>query len=236
MDLRIQGGGYATGAHDAQVQKRRQDYDALAKAINEGDLPGALEAYGVIMGQLPQGGRVNPESFLGKMGVALRSADLALARQLMAQPGPRNALTPMTGAEPEAQAAPRVTGGSPTLALNQAIQAGDQPRARLALAAMIADLQQLASPGGFGVYGGARAYAAASPAAMAANNLLQNPDFRALEEAILRGDPTGMKAAWARLMMGSNEGGPKKATEFSEEEEAETSASELWEMPSLPVS
>lgn len=236
MDLRIQSGGYATGAHDAQGVKRRQDFEALAKALNEGDLPGANQAYGAIMGQLPPGGRVNPESFLGRMGVALRSADLALARQLMAQSGPRNALAPMSaGAEPEEALAPRAIGGSPTLALNQAIQSGDQARARLALQAMIEDLQQLSSPGGFGAFGGARAYAAATPAAVAANTLLQNPNFRALEEAILRGDPAGMKAAWARLMTGPSEGRPKTVSDL-EEEEAETSASELWEMQSLPVS
>ena len=234
MDLRIQGGGYATGAHDAQGQKRRQDYDALAKAINEGDLPGAREAYGVILGQLAPGGRVNPESFLGKMGVALRSADLALARQLMAQGGPRNGLAPIATVA-EAAPAQRYAGASPTLALNQAIQAGDQAQARLALQGMIEDLQQLAGSAAVGAYGAARAYGAASPSAMAANNLLQNPNFSALQEAIMRGDPTGMKAAWARLMAGSSEAGPKKAEEL-EEEEGESSASELWEMQSLPVS
>ena len=233
MDMRIQGGGYATGAHDAQSFRRRSDYEALAKALNEGDLPGANEAYAAILGRLPAGGRVSPESFLGKMGVALRSADLALARQLMAQGGLRTASAPAaTGAE--AASAQRYVGASPTLALAQAIQSGDQPLAQTALQGMIEDLQQLAGSSGF-AYGAARAYAAASPSAMAANNLLQNPNFRALEEAILRGDPTGMKAAWARLMAGSSETGPKKADEL-EEEEAEASASQLWEMQSLPVS
>jgi hypothetical protein len=236
MDLRIQGGGYATGSHDAQGLKRRQDYEALAKALNEGDMPGANQAYGAIIGQLAPGGRINPESFLGKMGVALRSADLDLARQLMSQGGPRNGLAVgAPGAEAAATQQAILSEGSPTLALNQAIQSGDQARASLALQAMIADLQQLASSGVGAAYGAARAYAAATPSAMAATSLLQNPNFRALEEAILRGDPTGMKAAWARLMSGSLETDkPRKRMEM--DEEAETSASELWEMKTDPVS
>ncbi len=235
MDLRIQGGGYATGAHDPQWGKRRQDYDALAKALNEGDLPGANEAYAAIIGQLPIGGRVSPDSFLGKMGVALRSADLALARQLMTQGGMRTAQASNADVSSNSRSSAQ---GSPTLALNQAIQAGDQARARIALQAMVEDLQQLAGSVGFSgaAYGGARAYAAASPSAMAANNLLQNPDFRTLQEAILRGDPTGMKAAWARLMSGSTETSSKKPEDLGEDEGAETEASGLWEMQSATVS
>ena len=240
MDLRIHGGGYAPGAQDTQWQKRRQDYDALAKALSEGDLPGANEAYATIIGQLPVGGRVSPESFLGKMGVALRSADLALARQLMANGGNRNVQVSGVAAADAASANARVSGdqASPTLALNQAIQAGDPVRARTALQVMIANLQQLTVASGFSGAGlaGARAYAAATPSVLAANNLLQNPNFRALEEAIMRGDPTGMKAAWAMLMSGSTKSGdsPKKPGILGEE--SETSASAMWEMQSANVS
>ncbi len=240
MDLRIHGGGYAPVAQDTQWQKRRQDYDALAKALSEGDLPGANEAYATIIGQLPVGGRVSPDSFLGKMGVALRSADLALARQLMTNGGNRNAQVSGAAAADAASANARDPGGevSPTLALNQAIQMGDPVRARAALQSMIDDLQLLTVASGFSGagLGGARAYAASTPSVMAANNLLQNPNFRALEEAILRGDPTGMKAAWAMLMSGSSKSGdtPKKPGVLSEE--AETSASGMWEMQSATVS
>lgn len=240
MDLRIQGGGYATGAHDAQGMKRRQDYDALAKALSEGDLPGANDAYATIIGQLPLGGRVSAESFLGKMGVALRSADLALARQLMTQGGYRNAQISSTAGADTTSSNQRSNGDelSPTLALNQAIMNGDQASARSALQSMIDDLQQLAGAGGFSgaALGGARAYAASTPAVMAATTLLQNPNFRALEEAILRGDPTGMKAAWATLMSGSTNtnAGPKKPTALNKN--AETSTAALWEMQSATVS
>jgi len=240
MDLRIHGGGYAPGAQDTQWQKRRQDYDALTKALSEGDLPGANDAYANIIGQLPVGGRVSPDSFLGKMGVALRSADLALARQLMANGGNRNAQVSGVAAADVASANARVSGdqASPTLALNQAIQAGDPVRARVALQSMMENLQQLTVASGFSGAGlaGARAYAAATPSVMAANNLLQNPNFRALEEAILRGDPTGMKAAWAMLMYGSSKSGdtPRKPGVLSED--ADTSASAMWEMQSATVS
>ena len=174
------------------------------------------------------------------MGVALRSADLALARQLMTNGGNRNAQVSGAAAADAASANARDPGGevSPTLALNQAIQRGDPVRARAALQSMIDDLQLLTVASGFSGagLGGARAYAASTPSVMAANNLLQNPNFRALEEAILRGDPTGMKAAWAMLMSGSSNSGdtPKKPGVLSEE--AETSASGMWEMQSATVS
>jgi hypothetical protein len=240
MDLRIHGGGYAPGAQDTQWLKRRQDYDALSKALSEGDLAGANDAYATIIGQLPVGGRVSAESFLGKMGVALRSADLALARQLMANSGNRNAQVSGVAAEDAASANQRASGDapSPTLALNQAIQTGDVGRARAALQNMIDNLQQLTVASGFSGAGlaGARAYAAATPSVMAANNLLQNPNFRALEEAILRGDPTGMKGAWAMLMSGSSKSAetPRKPSALSQD--ADTSASAMWEMQSATVS
>ena len=208
MDLRIHGGGYAPGAQDAQWQKRRPDYEALAKAISAGDLPGANDAYAEIIGQLPVGGRVSPDSFLGKMGVALRSADLALARQLMASAGNRGGALAANGAASGAAANnPRANGdeGSPALALNQAIQNGDPVRARLAIQTMIKDLQQLENAGGFSgaALTGVKAYATTSPTVSAAANLLQNPNFQALQEAITRADPTGMRSAWALLMSGA---------------------------------
>ena len=240
MDLRIHGGGYAPGAQDTQWQKRRQDYDALARALSEGDLPGATEAYATIIGQLPVGGRVSPDSFLGKMGVALRSADLALARQLMANSGNRNAQVSSVATADAALVNARASGeeASPTLALNQAIQVGDAVRARAALQNMIDDLQQLTVASGFSGAGlvGARAYAAATPSVMAATTLLQNPNFRALEEAILRGDPTGMKAAWATLMSGSSKSGDTPRKPGLLNQDAETSASAMWEMQSATVS
>ena len=239
MDLRIHGGGYAPGAQDTQWQKRRQDYDALARALSEGDLPGANEAYATIIGLLPVGGRVSPDSFLGKMGVALRAADLALARQLMANSGNRNAQVSGVAAADAASVNARAgEETSPTLALNQAIQTGDAARARVALQSMVDDLQQLTVASGFSGagLGGARAYAAATPSVMAATTLLQNPNFRALEEAILRGDLTGMKAAWAMLMSGSSKSGdtPRKPGVLNQD--AETSASAMWEMQSATVS
>jgi DNA-binding FadR family transcriptional regulator len=218
MDLRIHGGGYATGAHDAQLQKRRPDYEALAKAISEGNLPGANDAYAEIIGQLPAGGRISPESFLGRMGVALRSADLALARQLMAGAGARGGALAVNSAEADAAAnAQRAAGeeASPALALNQAIQSGDPAKARVALQIMIDDLRQIADMGLFSGSGltGAKAYATAAAPVSAAAALLQNPNFQALEAAIGRGDPTGMRTAWAFVMSGAmNERNTAKKT------------------------
>lgn len=237
MDLRIHGGGYAPGTQDAQWQKRRTDYDALAKALSEGDLPAANEAYATIIGQLPVGGKINGESFLGKMGVALRSADLAMARQLMASGANRRAQPASADAsssDPIADGA----GASPALALNQAIQSSDPARARVALQVMINDLRQLANGDSFSgaTYGAANAYAAASSSAMAATTLLQNPNFRALEEAIARGDPTGMKGAWAMLMSGSLNSGPAPKKPVSASPNAAESATTVWDMATAAAS
>ena len=241
MEMRIQGGGYAPGTQDPQWQKRRNEFDALAKAISEGDLPAATDAYATIIGQLPVGGKVNPDSFLGKMGVALRSADLALARQLMANSGNRNGVQAASAASAPATAGNgrfESDAASPTLALNQAIQAGDQARARSAIQMMIDDLQQIANAGVFsGVsLGGAKAYATASSSVAAATNLLQNPNFQALEDAIAKGDPSGMKAAWAMLMSG------KTAPTETPRKPAKSSAnpnsggSVVWDMQAAAVS
>ncbi len=242
MDMRIQGGGYAPGTNDAQWQKRRGEFDALSKAISEGDLAAANDAYAVIIGQLPVGGKVNAESFLGKMGVALRSADLALARQLMATAGNRNGVQAANAVSNAAGANARYEGdeASPALALNQAIQAGDQARARSAIQMMIADLQQLASAGGFSgaALGGAKAYATTSPSVAAATNLLQNPNFQALEDAIAKGDATGMKAAWAMLVSGktNTSDAPKKPTKFNANANENSGASAVWDMQIAAVS
>ncbi len=239
MDLRINGGGYAPGAHDAQWQKRRPDFEALAKAISDGDLAGANDAYAEIIGRLPVGGKVSPDSFLGKMGVALRSADLALARQLMASAGNRGGALSANGAASSASTTnPRGNGdgASPALALNQAIASGDPARARLALQAMVDDLQQIANAGGFSGAGlsGVKAYTTTSTTVAAATNLLQNPNFQALEAAINRGDPTGMRAAWTLLMSGTLV--ERNTTKKASAPETTESSTVVWDMRAATAS
>ena len=85
MGMRIHGGGggYASGAQDAQWQQRRQNFDALAQAISGGNLSSAQAAYAQIQSSLPAGANANPNGFMSKVGAALQSGDISSAQQLL---------------------------------------------------------------------------------------------------------------------------------------------------------
>jgi DNA-binding FadR family transcriptional regulator len=202
-------GGYAAGAADAQSQRRRLDYEALAQAVAAGDLEGAQLAYSNIISQLPAGSKPNPDSILGKIWTSLQAGDLASAKQFLnwgdkrkvtQAPAPVNVVqslpTPANSRYSRAE-------NSSAMALNQAIQAGDKAKAQYALKNIIADLTDAASVGGLSGARGASAYSRMSTPGSAANELLQSPHFQALEDAIAKGDPLGMRAAWAMLISGS---------------------------------
>ncbi len=215
-------GGYSAGAADVQSQRRRLDYEALAQAIAAGDLDGAHAAYSAIINQLPAGAKPNPDSILGKIATALQAGDLASAKQFLNWGDKRKSVsapTPMTAVQTP-QPAPannRSTqmDSSPAIALNQAIQTGDKTKAQSALRKIISDLMDVANGSGWSGASarGVNAYSRMSSPGSAATDLLQSPHFQALEDAIDKGDPTGMRTAWAMLISGSiNLGGPAKRT------------------------
>ena len=217
MGMRIQGGSYSA-TEQMQWQQRRQNFDALSQAISSGNLSVAKDAFAKIQSQMSGGGAINPDSFLGKMGAALQSGDMTAAQQLLASRQNQNGAQ-TTAAADAASASGSTTattgrhhhhhggGGSPALDLNQAIQSGDVGKAQSAMQTIIADLQQLAgmaNPAGSGST--ASGYGSlASSAASAAQKLLQNPDFQALEDAVAKGDSAGMKSAWTKLIGGAGD-------------------------------
>ena len=204
-------GGYSAGAADVQSQRRRLDYEALAQAIAAGDLDAAHVAYANILSQLPSGSRPNPDSILGKIGSALQAGDLVSAKQFLNWGDKRKA--------PQAPAAmnvikptpPPVVNGeagadaSPAIAMSMAIQTGDKSKAKTALKNIIAGLMDVATASSLSgpASRGVNAYSRMSTSGSAATELLQSPSFQALEDAIDKGDPTGMKTAWALLISGS---------------------------------
>ena len=235
MGMRIHGGGgsYAPGPQDAQWQQRRQNFDALAQAITGGNLSGASEALAKIAGQIPAGGGINPESFLGKIGAALQSGDMTSARQILAArnnrhqeqvasvgalpPAPVDAVGAAAAADPAASTGVGALGhghrhhhhggggGSPAMDLSQAIQSGDSAKAKSSMQTILDDLQQVAAMGQLATTAAnaGAANPAMSSAVAAATTLLQNPDFKALEDAVANGDATSMKSAWSKLISGS---------------------------------
>ena len=234
MGMRIHGGGggHAPGAQDAQWQQRRQNFDALAQAISGGNLSSANDALAKIQGQIPSGGNINPGSFLGQIGAALQSGDMASAQKILAarnnrdghQTDPVGAPAPVDAASAAAAtnlaSSTGVTsaghghrhhhhggggGGSPAMDLSQAIQSGDTTKAKSSMQTMLDDLQQVAAMSTLATSGTAAANTnpMVSSAAAAATALLQNPDFKALEDAIANGDATSMKTAWSKLISGS---------------------------------
>ena len=204
-------GGSSAGAADIQSQRRRLDYEALAQAIAAGDLDAAHVAYANIMSQSPSGSKPNPDSIMGKIGTALQAGDLASAKQFLnwgdkrKTPSASGPLTVVQSVSTPATSRYTRAETSSAMELNQAIQTGDKSKAQYALRNIISDLTDAASLGGMSGAGarGANAYSRMATSGSAANDLLQSPQFQALEDAIAKGDPLGMKAAWAMLISGS---------------------------------
>lgn len=96
-------------------------------------------------------------------------------------------------------------GSSPALDLSQAIQSGDSAKAQSSMQTILTDLQQVASMGSMSTNAanGTATNSTVTAAVTAANNLLQNPDFQALEDAVAKGDATGMQSAWSKLISGA---------------------------------
>jgi hypothetical protein len=90
------------------------------------------------------------------------------------------------------------------MALNDAIQSGDSSTAQSAMQTIVADLQQVAGMGALSNPNGSQISSNSSiaSAVTAANSLLSNPDFKALEDAVGNGDAASMKSAWAKLISG----------------------------------
>ena len=233
MGMRIQGGSYSA-AEQMQWQQRRQNFDALSQAISSGNLSSAKDAFAKITSQTSGGGAINPDSFLGKLGAALQSGDMTAAQQLLATRHKNNGSQPAGTAQAAASAdvataadAATVTttgrhhrhngGGSPALDLSQAIQSGDLGKAQSAMQTIVSELQQLSSmatPAG-SPSGPPGDGSLAASAASAAQTLLPNPDFQALEDAVSKGDSAGMKSAWAKLIGGAGTTGNAAGTTAS---------------------
>ena len=237
MGMRIHGGGggYASGAQDAQWQQRRQNFDALAQAIAGGTLSNANDAFAKIQASVPAGGSMNPNGFLSKIGAALQTGDITTAQQVLAARfSGLNEQSAAVGATPQAGAATAVTatsavgatstvagtsghhghhhhhggggGASPAMDLSQAILSGDANKAQSSMQTILNDLQQVADMGNLATSGTTTGNTnpMVSSAVSAATNLLQNPDFKALEDAVANGDATAMKAAWTKLVSGTS--------------------------------
>ena len=232
MGMRIGGSSYSP-AEQMQWQQSKQNFAALSTAISGGNLSDAQAAFSKITSQMANSGKtIDPNSFLGKIGSALQSGDLSTAQQLLAsrQNGQNNqaasagsasssdatstssaaasgaSSTGSTGAAHGHHHRHGGGGDSPALDLSNAIQSGDTTTAQSSMQKIVADLQQLSSlanPSGSSSTGSGY-NSVSSSAASAANALLQNPDFQALEDAVSKGDTAGMKSAWNNLIGGAS--------------------------------
>ena len=105
-------------------------------------------------------------------------------------------------------------GSSPALDLSQAIQSGDTAKAKSSMQTLLTDLQQVADMGNLATpgMGTTTTNSTVSTAISAANNLLQNPDFQAMEDAVTKGDSTAMQSAWAKLISANADSSSAAAT------------------------
>ena len=233
MGMRINGGGYANtsqSTQNTQWQQRRQNFDALAQAISANNPALANSAYEKITSQLPAGASINPDSFLGKIGSALKSSDLTSAQQILASrhhndkrgtatASAANDLSVSSTSGVSASNAVAGVGGTSGTAASAGNRhhhhhADDGSSPALALNSAIQSGDSATAQSAMQTLVAALQQIAnlssmsnpngsqgnGNAALSSANSLLQNPDFQALEDAVSKGNSVSMKSAWAKLI------------------------------------
>lgn len=82
MGMRVGSSGGASATQSSAWQERKQNMDALAKALQSNDIDAAKAAYATLTKNAPQGA-TQGESPMAKIGQALSSGDLSGAQQAM---------------------------------------------------------------------------------------------------------------------------------------------------------
>lgn len=85
MGWKVNSGGAASQATSAAWQQRQQNFQALSKALQSGDLSGAQTAFASLTQAAASGANSNPSSPLAQLGKALQSGDLGAAQTAFSQ-------------------------------------------------------------------------------------------------------------------------------------------------------
>ena len=233
MGMREMGGFRASqqvSAASSQWQQRRQGFDALAQALQAGDLSKAQAAYANLTSKLPSGAATDPNSPLAKIGAALQAGDLATAQASLPHrngQGDQNqsttsvsaangttAVASTSSATASAQGSRGHHGGhhhhgggassgGQAVQLANAISSGDTSTAQSVMTDLVNELQQVSGLSSVLSGGSSTGTTSNSSLAAAANNattLLNDPNFQSLEKAVSGGDAATIKAAWSTFI------------------------------------
>jgi len=233
MGMREMGGFRASqqvSAASSQWQQRRQGFDALAQALQAGDLSKAQAAYANLTSKLPSGAATDPNSPLAKIGAALQAGDLATAQaslphrngqddqnQSIASVSAANgssAVASTSSATASAQGSRGHHGGhhhhgggassgGQAVQLANAISSGDTSTAQSVMTDLVNELQQvsgLSSVLSSSASTGTSSNSSLTAAANNATTLLNDPNFQSLEKAVSGGDAATIKAAWSTFI------------------------------------
>jgi hypothetical protein len=233
MGMREMGGFRAsqqTSAASSQWQQRRQGFDALAQALQAGDLTKAQTAYANLTSKLPSGATTDPNSPLAKIGAALQAGDLAAAQaslpQRQAQDDQNQSTTSVSAANGSSAVASTssatastqgsrghhgghhhhgggASSGGQAVQLANAISSGDTSTAQSVMTDLVNELQQVS--GMSSVLSSSSATGATNNSSLAsavnsATTLLNDPNFQSLEQAVSGGDAATIKAAWSTFI------------------------------------
>ena len=233
MGMREMGGFRASqqvSAASSQWQQRRQGFDALAQALQAGDLSKAQAAYANLTSKLPSGAATDPNSPLAKIGAALQAGDLATAQASLphrnGQDDQNQSTTSVSAANGSTAVASTssatasaqgsrghhgghhhhgggASSGGQAVQLANAISSGDTSTAQSVMSDLVNELQQvsgLSSVLSSSSSTGTTSNSSLAAAANNANTLLNDPNFQSLEKAVNGGDATAIKAAWSTFI------------------------------------
>lgn len=216
-------------AASSQWQQRRQGFDALAQALQAGDLSKAQSAYANLTSKLPAGATTDPNSPLAKIGAALQAGDLATAQAALPQRKGQDdqsqsvnsvsAANASTGVAQASSATASAQGGrghhghhhhgggsssgGQAVQLANAISSGDTSTAQSVMTDLVNELQQVSGLSSVltgASLSGSAGNASLTSAANSATTLLNDPNFQSLEKAVSGGDAATIKAAWATFI------------------------------------
>ena len=233
MGMREMGGFRASqqvSAASSQWQQRRQGFDALAQALQAGDLSKAQTAYANLTSKLPLGAATDPNSPLAKIGAALQAGDLATAQASLphrnGQDDQNQSTTSVSAANGSSAVASTssatasaqgsrghhgghhhhgggASSGGQAVQLANAISSGDTSTAQSVMTDLVNELQQvsgLSSVLSSSASAGTSSNSSLTAAANNATTLLNDPNFQSLEKAVSGGDAATIKAAWSTFI------------------------------------
>ena len=210
------GSAYQIGSSNPFLQNKKS-FDALAQALNAGDLSGAQSAFAALSKNLPAGATTDADSPLSKIGTALQAGDVKAAKAVLPPPPPSGGPggpggpggAPVAGAHGHHGHHRKGAGDgeSQVAQLNSSIKSGDVAGTQDTLNKILDELKQLAALNtDTSSSSGSTSSSALSALVNAAKNLLNDPTLKNLQTAAAGGDAATIKTAWSAFLNNADTG------------------------------